>query len=170
MRRPALAGALRETSGILGAFSRRYAVPSYDLVFIVRPDLEPDALKAVIDRIGQRITDRGGKIDAMDAWGKRRLSHVIHKQREGVYVQTRFTIAPDQVAELRHQVALSEEVLRIMLTIAVGKLPTPAAPSPAPGVAAAAPSPAPVAPAAPAPANPAAPSPPATVSPKPTEA
>lgn len=142
---------------------------SYDLVFIVRPDLEPDALKAVIDRIGQRITDRGGKIEAMDAWGKRRLAHVIHKQREGVYVQTRFTIAPDQVAELRHQVALSEEVLRIMLTIAVGKLPTPAAPSPAPGVAAA-PSPAPVAPAAPAPANPAAPSPPATVSPKPTEA
>ncbi|HEX9531605.1 MAG TPA: 30S ribosomal protein S6 [bacterium] len=144
-------------------------MPSYDLVFIVRPDLEPDALKAVIDRIGQRITDRGGKIDAMDAWGKRRLSHVIHKQREGVYVQTRFTIAPDQIAELRHQVALSEEVLRIMLTIAVGKLPTPAAPSPAPGVAAA-PSPAPVAPAAPAPANPVAPSPPATVSPKPTEA
>jgi small subunit ribosomal protein S6 len=145
-------------------------VPSYDLVFIVRPDLEPDALKAVIDRIGQRITDRGGKIDAMDAWGKRRLAHVIRKQREGTYVQTRFTIAPNQVAELRHQVALSEEVLRSMLTIAVGKLPTPAAPSPAPGVAAAAPSPAPVATAAPAPANPAAPSPPPAVSPKPTEA
>ncbi len=146
-------------------------MPSYDLVYIVRPDLEPDALKAVIDRIGQRITDRGGKIDAMDAWGKRRLSHVIRKQREGVYVQTRFTIAPDQVAELRHQVTLSEEVLRSMLTIAVGKLPTPAAPSPAPGVTvAAAPSPAPGIPAAPAPANPAAPSPPAAVSPKPTEA
>ncbi len=148
-------------------------MPSYDLVYIVRPDLEPDALKAVIDRVGQRITDRGGKIDAVDAWGKRRLSHVIRKQREGVYVQTRFTIAPDQIAEIRHQVALSEEVLRSMLTVAVGKLPTPAAPSPAPGVAApAAPSPAPGAPATAAapPANPPAPSSPPVVSPKPTEA
>jgi len=143
-------------------------VPSYDLVYIVRPDLEPDALKAVIDRIGQRITDRGGKIEAVDAWGKRRLSHVIRKQREGVYVQTRFTITPNQVAEIRHQVALSEEVLRSMLTVAVGKLPSPAAPSPAPGVAAGvAPSPSP---GAAAPANPAAPSSPPGVSPKPTEA
>jgi small subunit ribosomal protein S6 len=145
-------------------------VPSYDLVYIVRPDLEPDALKAVIDRIGQRIADRGGKIDATDAWGKRRLAHVIRKQREGVYVQTRFTIAPDQVAELRHQVALSEEVLRSMLTIAVGKLPSPAAPSPAPAVAAAAPSPASGATTAAAPANPPAPSPPPAAAPKPTEA
>jgi len=145
-------------------------VPSYDLVYIVRPDLEPDALKAVIDRIGQRIADRGGKIDATDAWGKRRLAHVIRKQREGVYVQTRFTIAPDQVAELRHQVALSEEVLRSMLTISVGKLPSPAAPSPAPAVAAAAPSPAPGATTVAAPANPPAPSPPPAAGPKPTEA
>ena len=146
-------------------------MPSYDLVYIVRPDLEPDALKAVIDRVGQRIVDRGGKIDAADAWGKRRLSHVIRKQREGVYVQTRFTIAPDRVAEIRHQVAMSEEVLRSMLTIAVGKLPSPAAPSPAPGPAAAAapaaPSPVPGATAAAAPANPAAPSPAPSVAPKP---
>ncbi len=146
-------------------------MPSYDLVYIVRPDLEPDALKAVMDRVGQRIIDRGGKIDATEAWGKRRLSHVIRKQREGVYVQTRFTIAPDHVAEIRHQVALSEEVLRSMLTIAVGKLPAPAAPSPAPGAtAAAAPSPAPGAAAAVAPSNPPAPSPAPAVSPKPTEA
>lgn len=148
-------------------------MPSYDLVYIVRPDLEPDALKAVIDRVGQRIIDRGGKIDATDAWGKRRLAHVIRKQREGTYVQTRFTIAPGQVAEIRHQVALSEEVLRSMLTIAVGKLPSPAAPSPAPvATAPVAPSPAPGASAATAPSNPPAPSPaPApSVAPKPTEA
>lgn len=148
-------------------------MPSYDLVYIVRPDLEPDALKAVIDRVGQRIIDRGGKIDATDAWGKRRLAHVIRKQREGTYVQTRFTIAPGQVAEIRHQVALSEEVLRSMLTIAVGKLPSPAALSPAPlATAPVAPSPAPGASAATAPSNPPAPSPaPApSVAPKPTEA
>ncbi len=148
-------------------------MPSYDLVYIVRPDLEPDVLKAVIDRVGQRIIDRGGKIDATDAWGKRRLAHVIRKQREGTYVQTRFTIAPDQVAEIRHQVALSEEVLRSMLTIAVGKLPSPAAPSPAPVAAApVAPSPVPAASAATAPSNPPVPSPaPApSVAPRPTEA
>jgi small subunit ribosomal protein S6 len=126
-------------------------VPSYDLVYIVRPDMEPEALKAVINRVGQRIVDNGGKLDAVDAWGKRRMAHVIHKQREGVYVHTRFTIDPRKVAEIRHQVALHEEVLRSVLTKAVGKLPEPAAapaPTPAPAPAstpAAAPVPGPAA-------------------------
>jgi small subunit ribosomal protein S6 len=134
-------------------------VPSYDLVYVVRPDLEPDAVKAIIDRVGQRIADQGGKVDAADAWGKRRMSYVIRKQREGVYVHTRFTIDPRKVAEIRRQVALNEEVLRTILTKAVGKLPEPAAAAPTP-TAAAPVTPAPIA-APPAPAPVAAPPTPA---------
>ncbi len=140
-------------------------MPSYDLVYIVRPDLEPDALKAVIDRVGQRIVDQGGKVDAADAWGKRRMSYVIRKQREGVYVHTRFTIDPRRAAEIRRQVALNEEVLRTVLTTAVGKLPEPAATAPtlvapAPTAAPAAPAPAAAPPTSAVPAG----------APKPTEA
>lgn len=124
---------------------------SYDLVVIVRADLEPDALKAVADRITQRIKDQGGQVEAVNVWGKRRMTYVVRRSREGVYVHTRFALDPRKVEEIRHQTALTEEVLRVVITNAVGKLPEPAAATPPP---------APVVPAPPAPATPAAPPPP----------
>ncbi|MBI2122927.1 MAG: 30S ribosomal protein S6 [Armatimonadetes bacterium] len=98
---------------------------SYDLVYVVRPDLEQDALKALVERMSQRITDQGGTIEAVDQWGKRRMSFSTKKNREGVFVHTRFSVDPAKVAEIRRGVNLIEEVLRATLTNAVGKLPEP---------------------------------------------
>jgi len=85
---------------------------SYDLVYIVRPDLEPDAIKAVVERITKRVQDQGAKVEAVDVWGKRRMSFAIGKHREGVYVQTRLTVDPQKTAEIRRLAAVNEEVLR----------------------------------------------------------
>ena len=112
---------------------------SYDLVYIIRPDLEADALKAVIDRMSQRITDQAGSIEAVDVWGKKRMMYTMRKFREGHFVHTRFTIDPQKVEEIRRAAALTEDVLRATITNAVGKLPeakveaaAPAAPAAAP--------------------------------------
>lgn len=98
---------------------------SYDLVYIVRPDLEPDALKALIDRITRRVQDQGAKVEAVIPWGKRRMSFAIGKHREGVYVHARLQIDPRNVAEVRRLVSMTEDVLRAVVTTAVGKLPEP---------------------------------------------
>ena len=119
---------------------------SYDLVYIIRPDLEADALKAVIDRMSQRITDQAGTIEAVDVWGKKRMVYTVGKFREGHFVHTRFTIDPQKVEEIRRAAALNEDVMRATITNAVGKLPE-AKVEPAPVAAA----PAPEAPAPPAP-------------------
>jgi len=100
-------------------------VKSYDLVYIIRPDLEADALKAVIDRMSQRIIDQAGSIEAVDVWGKKRLVYTVGKFREGHFVHTRFTIDPQKVAEIRRAAALTEDVLRTTITNSVGKLPEP---------------------------------------------
>ena len=122
---------------------------SYDLVYIVRPDLDADALKAVVDRMGQRITDQGGTVEAVDVWGKKRMTFTVKKYREGVFVHTRFALDPTKVEEIRRVVALTEDVLRSTITNAVGKLPELKA-EPAPAAAPAMPA----TPAAPAPASP----------------
>ncbi|HET6947876.1 MAG TPA: 30S ribosomal protein S6 [bacterium] len=106
---------------------------SYDLVYIVRPDLDADALKAVTDRMGQRITDQGGTVEAVDVWGKKRMTFTVKKYREGVFVHTRFALDPKKVEEIRRAAALTEDVLRSTITNAVGKLPEPKA-EPAPAV------------------------------------
>ncbi|HEY6102114.1 MAG TPA: 30S ribosomal protein S6 [bacterium] len=113
---------------------------SYDLVYIIRPDLEADALKAVVDRMSQRITDQAGTIEAIDVWGKKRMMYTVGKFREGHFVHTRFSIDPQKLEEIRRAAALTEDVLRATITKAVGKLPEakvePSAPAAAPAPAA----------------------------------
>jgi small subunit ribosomal protein S6 len=113
---------------------------SYDLVFIVRPDLDADALRAATERMNQRITDQGGTIEAVDVWGKKRMTYTVKKYREGVFVHTRFALDPRKLEEIRRAAALSEDVLRATITNAVGKLAEPKPPAEAaPAMAAAAP-------------------------------
>lgn len=98
---------------------------SYDLVYIVRPDLDADALRAATERMSQRITDQGGTIEAVDVWGKKRMTYAVKKYREGVFVHTRFALDPRKLEEIRRAAALSEDVLRATITNAVGKLAEP---------------------------------------------
>lgn len=123
---------------------------SYDLVYVVRPDLESDAVQTAVDRMTSRIKERGGTVDAVDVWGKKRMSYTIRKHREGVFVHTRFAIESNKLDEIRRTAALSEDVLRATITTAVGPTPQPKT-SAAPPAAAAPASPVPVEQQAPAP-------------------
>lgn len=98
---------------------------SYDLIYVVRPDLDQDALKTLTDRVAQRITDQAGTVEALDTWGKRRMSFSLKKNREGFFIHTRFSADPSKVAEIRRAVNLMEEILRSTITNAVGKTPEP---------------------------------------------
>lgn len=104
---------------------------SYDLVYIIRPDLEAEALQAVIERMNQRIVDQGGTVEAVDVWGRKRMTYAVRKYREGVFVHTRFALDPRRVEEIRRAAALTEDVLRATITNAVGRMPEPKAEPPA---------------------------------------
>lgn len=95
-------------------------MPSYDLVYIVRPDLEAEAITAVIERATQRLVDQGATIEHSEPWGKRRMAYPLQRYREGHYVFTRFTASGDRIPEIRHGLKIIEDVLRASITIAVG--------------------------------------------------
>ncbi|MDR7423471.1 MAG: 30S ribosomal protein S6 [Armatimonadota bacterium] len=127
-------------------------MPSYDLVYIVRPDLEAEALAAVVERVTQRLNEQGVAIEHTEPWGKRRMAYPIQRYREGHYVFTRFASPGDRIPEIRHALKIMEDVLRASITLAVGPIaqkPAPAAVAAAGDAPAAAAPPAP--PAAPAP-------------------
>jgi small subunit ribosomal protein S6 len=132
----------------------------YEIVAVLRPDLEEDAIEAAVSRIHQRITEHGGTVKTTDRWGKRRLAYAIQKYRDGYYVLTVFSLDSSQVGRLRQTLGLQEDLLRFVVADhhPAPVRPAPAAPAaaaaqgaaPAPGM-----TPAAVAPAAPAPAPPA---------------
>ena len=100
-------------------------MPQYEMVYIVRPDLEPDAVQAVADRVGQRVAEQGGSVDFAEVWGKRRLVYPLRKFREGIYVLTRFTVESARIPELKRVTRIMDEVMRALIVVAEGPMPVP---------------------------------------------
>jgi small subunit ribosomal protein S6 len=88
---------------------------NYELLYIIKPELEADALDAVVSKVNQLITGKGGTITAEDRWGKRKLAYPIKKFSEGTYVLTKFSMAPQWSRELESSLRITEEVLRHLL-------------------------------------------------------
>ena len=91
----------------------------YEMVFMVSPEVDEEGVSGIIDRLGKSITDRGGVVDEMDEWGKRRLAYPVNKFMEANYVLTRFQLEPKLVREMERDLRSAEEVLR-HLVIRVG--------------------------------------------------
>ncbi|MBN3524285.1 30S ribosomal protein S6 [Paenibacillus apiarius] len=83
----------------------------YELMYIIRPDVEQEAVQAAVDKF-QGVISNGGEITKHDVMGKRRLAYEIKKFRDGIYVLVNFTAEPAVVAELERQLKISDEVIR----------------------------------------------------------
>ncbi len=106
-------------------------MPQYDLVYIVKPDLEAEAMSSVMERATQRLTEQGAAIEHTDVWGKRRMAYPIQRYREGHYVFVRLSVSGDRLPEIRHGLKVIEEILRTSITVAVGAIAPPKTAQPA---------------------------------------
>lgn len=88
---------------------------NYEVVLIVHPDLDENAMTGVVDRVQGWIKDSGGSVEKLDQWGKRRLAYSIRKQREGQYVFIESQFAPSFTAELERNLRFLEPVMRFSI-------------------------------------------------------
>ena len=87
----------------------------YELVYIVRPTVDEQALAAVNERVDKMIAGNGGEITHRDDWGKRRLAYPIAKFNEGFYTVLQLNLPPGNVRELERSLRLTEQVLRYLV-------------------------------------------------------
>jgi len=90
-------------------------VRSYELGFILHPDVEQADVTQAVEKVGNYITAIGGEVTSVDVWGRRQLAYPIRKQREGTYVFLQTQINPQAVGELERNLKLDEEILRYLL-------------------------------------------------------
>lgn len=88
---------------------------NYEMVMILSPEKGDDEVAAAIERVGRFITDRGGSVEEVNQWGKRRLAYPIKHFVEGNYILTHFKLDPNLTAELEAGLRISEDVLRHLL-------------------------------------------------------
>src|SRR5579875_3727658 len=92
-------------------------VQTYESLYIVRPNLDEDAVDKVVSQVDEYIKGLGGTIVATDKKGRRRLAYEVQKMRDGYYVLTVFTAKPEAVAALKRMMALSEDIIRNIVVV-----------------------------------------------------
>src|SRR5262252_10604848 len=95
---------------------------------VLDPNLDDTAIEALNARISSLVTQRGGTIDNVDNWGRKRLAYPVGRYRDGVYVLTRMHLPPNAAVEIERALKLNESVMRHLLVRAEG---LPATPVPA---------------------------------------
>jgi small subunit ribosomal protein S6 len=87
----------------------------YELVYILKPELEEEGVESRIESISQYITSNNGVVTEVEKWGRKKLAYPISHFLEGYYVLARFKISPTRCQELEANLKISEDILRHLL-------------------------------------------------------
>ena len=87
---------------------------TYELMFIVRPDMADEDLDKLIANLESTVTSAAGSIKSVDRMGKRRLAYVVRKFREGVYILMTIEGAGTVVHELERRLRVTEPVIKFL--------------------------------------------------------
>ena len=87
----------------------------YELIYIIQPELDSDATKAVDERVSQAITNNKGEITSSEMWGQRKLSYPIKKYFEGYYILHNVQMPPSAVTEVERIMRLNEDIIRFLV-------------------------------------------------------
>ena len=80
----------------------------YEIMFIVKPDVEEEARNTLIENFKSILTANGGSVDNVNEWGLRDFAYEI----KGYYVVVDVTCAPAEIAEFERLSRINASVLR----------------------------------------------------------
>ena len=86
----------------------------YESVIIINPNLEEEAIKALIEKISNLI-NTDGKVNSVEEIGKKKLAYEIKKNKEGYYIIINFEAKPELIAELERNYRITDEVIKFIV-------------------------------------------------------
>jgi small subunit ribosomal protein S6 len=84
----------------------------YEVMFIIRPDVEDEEYAALVSKFEGAVTDLGGMVGGVDEWGKRHFAYEIDHYGEGYYVVMEFEIEPQVIKQLEERFKLDGKIIR----------------------------------------------------------
>ena len=90
----------------------------YETVLIVKPTLSDPEVAEMVEKTKKVISGEGGEVIGHEIWGRRKLTHLIGKAREGVYGYLKYRASPALLKKLRHNFSVSGDVMRDMTVVA----------------------------------------------------
>lgn len=98
----------------------------YEVVYIFKSSLGTEEIDSRVQSYHEKIlTSSDAAITAMVHWGKRELAYPIDKDRNGYYVVAQFSAPPDVLPAFERALKFDDDLLRHLVVISEGELPTP---------------------------------------------
>ena len=90
----------------------------YEVMYILRADLDEAARTDVMDKLAKIITDNGGKVEKTDeSMGLRDLAYPIKDETKGYYVVLKVEMGNEAINEFNRLVRINPSVLRHLIVV-----------------------------------------------------
>ncbi|MGI4855206.1 MAG: 30S ribosomal protein S6 [Janthinobacterium lividum] len=87
---------------------------TYEVMYIVRPDVEEADLDKLIEGFNAVVTNGGGEVTGLEKMGRRRLAYLVRKFQDGIYVLMFIKADGPLVAELERRLRVTEPVIKFL--------------------------------------------------------
>jgi small subunit ribosomal protein S6 len=87
---------------------------TYEVMFIVRPDILDEDLDKLIAGLEANITQGGGSIKSLEKLGRRKLAYTVKKFNDGNYVLLTILADGSLVGEIERRLRVSEPVIKFI--------------------------------------------------------
>jgi small subunit ribosomal protein S6 len=87
---------------------------TYELMFIVRPDMTEEDLDKLLAMLQSIVPASGGSIVKVDKMGKRRLAYTVKRFHEGIYVLMVVEGGGAVIHELERRLRVTEQVIKFL--------------------------------------------------------
>jgi small subunit ribosomal protein S6 len=87
---------------------------TYELMFIVRPDMAEEDQDKLISTLESSVTSSGGAVKNVERMGKRRLAYVVRRFHDGIYILLTIEGGGGLVHELERRLRVTEPVIKFL--------------------------------------------------------
>lgn len=87
---------------------------TYEVMFIVRPDVADEDLDKLISTIETNISNAGGTVKSTERMGKRRLAYMVGKFADGQYILVTVDGTGEMVKEIERRLRVTEQVIKFI--------------------------------------------------------
>ncbi len=86
----------------------------YEVMFIVRPDLEEEEVDKLVAGFESTVAHGGGVVKSVEKMGRRRLAYLVRKFNDGNYILLTVEAGGDVVHELERRLRVTEPVIKFI--------------------------------------------------------
>src|SRR4051812_15453539 len=87
---------------------------TYELMFIVRPDMLDEDLDKLISTLQTVVPASGGSVQKVEKMGKRRLAYTVRRFHDGIYVLMVIEGGGPAIHELERRLRVTEPVIKFL--------------------------------------------------------